>query len=126
MHATFRCIYAIRSPPNGVTRNGFIDFLDFADKHCEYMLELSDNLHISDPTSWYRHESRHILERNDARWIKDHSFYKNTLYNALVMLFPEYNEWQPWRFEDFPMESWQDQRIQRNYFDWLKEKVVLE
>jgi hypothetical protein len=92
-------------------------------RNCElYMQWLANISNIETPENWYNIKEDLFLENDGSKLLECHN---NLISNVLKDLYPEY-DWLPWRFDDHPETLWDDIKMVRKFFDWMKNCMQLK
>jgi hypothetical protein len=93
---------------------------DLMEIHRKFLEAVGKQLGVVNMDDWYLITKTHVSELGGAKMLN--TYYKGSLSNALLTLFPEY-EWQPWKFSQVPKNVWQDIENHKKYIKHIGDKL---
>jgi hypothetical protein len=97
-------------------------FYTFKDEEIEEIISnIAYNMNILYPSMWYNIAKEDIYNHGGKFLLK---FYEDSIYQMLQNFYFEM-EWIPWKFQQADDSIWKDRKIQRKFFDWIRDEMEI-
>lgn len=100
-------------------KNVALNFWSYKKNRKEYMDWLGEKLGYIRPEDWYQVTNNTFIKNHGGTFL---GYFNDSAHRAVKEIFPNY-DFDLWLFRHVPPDYWNDMKNQRNYLDWLGDKL---